>query len=256
MKKILIASDFDGTFSGDDDQFERDAEAVRAFRRAGGVFGLVSGRNAAALNYIHTHWNIETDFLLADNGGTCHMPSGELLFAREASEYALLPLCHYLMSKGTRLIAVNRPDGTDMIFYTHSDGRIDWAPRRAFWSARKFTEVSAYFDSVEKTHRVAREINALFPRLDALPNGGCLDIVPRGSGKDVGVGQIAALFGVEKENIYTIGDNYNDLPMIVAYGGWVVEGAPDDMKEKAPCGTVRSVEEMIGRVMRAGESDV
>lgn len=252
MKKILIASDFDGTFASDDEQFERDTAAVRRFRAAGGIFGLVSGRNAAALEWICTEWKVEVDFRLSDNGGTCRLPTGELLFAREASEAALLPLCDYMMSKGTRLIAVNRPDGADMIYYAHRNGQIDWNPRRAFWKARRFSEVSGYFDTVEKTQEVAREINLLFPHLDALPNGACLDVVPRGSGKDVGVGMIARRFGVDRENVYTIGDNYNDLPMIVAYGGFVVEGAPEDMRAGAPCGVVRSVEEMIGKVMEHG----
>ena len=244
----LIASDFDGTMGSEDEQFARDAEAVRRFRAAGNYFGFVSGRNSAALEYLRDWAKLEVDFLLADNGGTCHI-NGEPIFCVEANEEAMLPLCDYLMSRETKLIAVNREDGTDMIYDTHSDGREEYEPRRALWKARKFSEISAYFSTLKRCHEAAEEVMAIFPHLDALPNGRCLDIVPRGSGKNVGVGLIAQRLGVDVRDVYTIGDNYNDLSMIRAFNGFAVENAPDDVKKQAPMGTVESVEKLIEKLM-------
>ena len=248
MAKKLLASDFDGTI-GDDEQLVKDAAAIARFRAAGNYFGLVSGRNSDALAWCRDWAKLEVDFLLADNGGTCHI-DGKPLFCVEAAAEAMLPLCDYLMAKKTKLIAVNRVDGTDMIYYKHSDGREEYDPRRVFWRARKFSEISAYFATVEICHAVSREVNDIFPHLDALPNGRCLDIVPRGSGKNVGVGLIAKRLGVANEDVYTVGDNFNDLSMIRAYKGYAVANAHPDVQKQAPMGTIASVEALIERLMK------
>ena len=247
MEKMLIASDYDGTF-GTGEQLAKDADAVRRFRKAGHVFGLVSGRNASALKYVQSAGKIEHDFLLSDNGGNCRV-DGKTLFCRLACASALVPLCEYLMSKNTKLIAVNRPDGADMFYYRHGDGRTEFSPARPLWQNRPFTQVSAYFDTLEKSFAAADEINALFPRLEALPNGGCLDVIPRGSGKDVGVLAVARLFSVCPENVFTVGDNFNDLPMLTAFGGFAVARAPERVRQIAPRGVVASVEELILRLL-------
>ena len=248
MAKKLLASDFDGTM-GDDEQFEKDVAAIKRFRAAGNCFGFVSGRNSDALEWLRDWAKLEVDFLLADNGGTCHI-DGKPVFCVEAAAEAMLPLCDYLMAKQTKLIAVNREDGTDMIYYKHSDGREEYDPRRVFWRARKFSEISAYFATREQTHAIAHEINAIFPHLDALPNGRCLDIVPRGSGKNIGVGLLAARLGVAPKDIYTVGDNFNDLSMITAYNGFAVANAPEEVQKQAPMGTIASVEALIERLMK------
>ena len=244
----MIGSDFDGTFSNDDEQFERDVAAVAKFRAAGNLFGLVSGRNIDALRWMAEHYKIGVDYLLADNGGTCVM-GGETLFCEENKAEVLLPLCDFLMARGTKLIAVNRKDGTDMYYYKHKDGREEYDPRRAHWCARTFPQVSGYFSSAARCQEVAKELNEIFPHLDGLPNGACLDVVPRGKGKAAGLKALAARLGVEEGSIYAIGDNYNDLSMITAFNGYAVKNAPEDVQKQAPCGTVESVEELIGKLL-------
>ena len=250
MGRKLIASDYDGTI-GDGEQLERDKAAIAAFRKAGNIFGIVSGRNAEALHWTLGEDGLEVDFELADNGGNGTY-GGKKIFCYEAAEEAYLPLCDYLMQHKTVLIAANKPDGTDMLYYRHRDGREDFAPRRAQWTARKFTEISAYFGSVEETHAISQEINGLFPHLDALPNGRCLDIIPRGRSKAVGVAELAEKLGIAREDIYSVGDNYNDLAMIDAFNSCVVENAPEELKTHASFAVVKSVEEMIKKIMEQG----
>ena len=247
--KKLIASDLDGTI-GDGEQLKRDAEAIERFREAGNLFGIVSGRNAGALKYVVDRCGLKTDFLLSDSGGTCTI-GGKTLFCHKASASALLPLADYLMQKGTKLLAVNREDGADMWYYRHSDGRVEYAPKRSLWTEREFPQVSGYFATVEECRAVAEELNALFPRMDALPNWSCLDVVPRGRGKAAGVGEIAEYFGVERDQTYVIGDNFNDLPMIDVFNSFVVSSACDEVKSRARTGIVESVEEMIGKLLSA-----
>ena len=53
--------------------------------------------------------------------------------------------------------------------------------------------------------------------------------------------QLAALLGVERENIYVVGDNFNDIAMLDAFNSFVVENACDEVKKHASMGIVPSV---------------
>ena len=233
MRK-LIASDFDGTI-GTGGQLKKDIEAIEEFRRRGNLFGLVSGRNIAGLRKMRERTGVPVDFLMSDSGGTCYL--GErLLFCAQASKEVFWPLVSYLMSRRSGLVAVNRVDGSDMLYYRHSDGREEYTPRR--------------FADYEACALRAKELEALFPRLTALPNDDCLDIVPKGRDKAVGVGELAGHFGVEKENIYVVGDNFNDLAMLRSYRSFAVANAPLEVQKCATMGVIPHVSDMIERVLK------
>lgn len=247
MRK-LIASDFDGTI-GTGGQLKKDIEAIEEFRRRGNLFGLVSGRNIAGLRKMRERTGVPVDFLLSDSGGTCYL--GErLLFCAQASKEVFWPLVSYLMSRRSGLVAVNRVDGSDMLYYRHSDGREEYAPRRSEWTERSFPQMSGLFADYEACALRAKELEALFPRLTALPNDDCLDIVPKGRDKAVGVGELAGHFGVEKENIYVVGDNFNDLAMLRSYRSFAVANAPLEVQKCATMGVIPHVSDMIERVLK------
>ncbi len=244
----LIASDFDGTV-GRGEQLQKDVEAIRRFRAAGNLFGLVSGRNIAGLRYVQHRAEIPVDFLLSDSGGTCYV-DGRMLFCAQSCSEVFFPLCSFLMARNTRLLAVNRPDGSDMLYYRHRDGREEYNPKRALWQERTFPQMSGLFGDYAECREKAEELERLFPRLTALPNDDCLDIVPKGRNKAVGIAELAEHFGVKKEEIFTVGDNYNDLAMLDAYQSFVVASAPDEVKQHAACGVVVGISDMIDFLMR------
>ena len=66
----------------------------------------------------------------------------------------------------------------------------------------------------------------------------------------MGVGELAGHFGVEKENIYVVGDNFNDLAMLRSYRSFAVANAPLDGHKCATMGVSPHVSDMIERVMK------
>ena len=137
-----------------------------------------------------------------------------------------------------------------MLYYRHSDGREEYTPRRSEWTERSFPQMSGLFADYEACALRAKELEALFPRLTALPNDDCLDIVPKGRDKAVGVGELAGHFGVEKENIYVVGDNFNDLAMLRSYRSFAVANAPLEVQKCATMGVIPHVSDMIERVLK------
>ena len=53
--------------------------------------------------------------------------------------------------------------------------------------------------------------------------------------------QLAEALGVDREDIFVVGDNFNDIAMLDAFNSFVVENACDEVKKHASMGIVPSV---------------
>ena len=68
-------------------------------------------------------------------------------------------------------------------------------------------------------------------RLSSYSNGEWINTVKYGTSKATGIQHYAELKNIEMKDIYTVGDFFNDLPMLQAFNGYVVEtGHPDLIK--------------------------
>ncbi len=85
--------------------------------------------------------------------------------------------------------------------------------------------------------------------LTSFPNGQFIDIVKYGISKAEGIRRIAALYGIDYENTYSVGDNYNDIVMLDAFKSYTVEGAVEEAKKHASCGVKPSVADMIDELL-------
>lgn len=264
-KRLLLASDFDGTV-GVGDQLQRDRAAVNRFRAAGHLFGLVSGRNAAGLKEMRQKTALPCDFLLSDNGSVCYLPKkrendqdpfefdknaplfdpfyeGQLLFYHAGAEELFFPLADFLLERGSKMVAVNDQKGAELL-YLEEEGRIAASIPRDCWVARPFSQMSGLFECTEDAISAAKEGEKRFPQLVGLVSD-CLDFLPRGRDKAVGLAELAGLLGVEKEDLYTLGDNFNDLAMLRAFHGFAVENAPKEVKLQAKEGEIPTLAHLI-----------
>ena len=68
----IIATDYDGTLNhkGIDDKKK---SAISRWRKAGNLFGVVSGRGVRSLHDIAAKKNFEYDFLIANNLSLIHI---------------------------------------------------------------------------------------------------------------------------------------------------------------------------------------
>ena len=57
--------------------------------------------------------------------------------------------------------------------------------------------------------------------------------MPKGISKAKGLADVLADAGAKDEDVFAIGDSYNDLPMIEAYHGFCMDSAPEAIKQKS-----------------------
>lgn len=243
----ILCSDYDGTFNhhGVD---ERKREAVRRWRAAGNLFGFVSGRAIDTLAEIIAHDGVECDFALANNGAVLGSGDCRVIDDVRCDGKIIGDLVRAMFDLGcpwasfsseirctVRKIPRDKPSGED-----HD---LCWTEQNLPY----FTQVSTVLPSEAESARVAAALAERFGEyVNPLQNGICIDIVPAGVDKAVGIRRLAARMGVPESDVIAVGDNVNDRAMIEAFRSYAVRNAVPSILELAD-EVVTDIVELIDR---------
>ena len=249
----ILASDYDGTLSRGGISPE-DREAVAEFRKAGNLFGIVTGRDYWMYQTVREE-EFSLDFILAMNGamliatdGEC---AGEILSCEEKPNNGCIRrIAKHVGEKygyGVDTVLIRdrisfhgaKPEG--------DGGRVK--PLDFADTIPAFSQMNTRCSSSEDARRCVEEINREWgDTVNALQNGICIDIPPAGIDKGEGVARYAAKMGVPEDNIFCAGDNMNDYAMVSRFHGLAVEDAVPELKAAAER-SFPSVGKMIGYIM-------
>lgn len=254
--KLLLGSDYDGTFRRRNAYPEpEDVEAVQEFRRRGNVFGIVTGRTPAEMCWTLDQFADVCDFLLCSTGGVCLFPDKSIAFTSEIPATDLPELdriCRECGSVHTHSDAMSLSGFATIeelyLAYPgelegnrfHVNGYVDSfahccaIKREGMKHIRGFTQFTSYFNGSDDCVRTIEAIEAAFPgkyKCHYLGNG--FDMTPAGVSKTEGIARVAAHFGIERENIYTAGDGWNDVDMLKSYHGIAMSGTGQGIMDSA-----------------------
>ena len=254
---FILASDYDGTLSRGGVS-PKTREAVARFRRAGNLFGIVTGRDWWMYEVMQRE-NLSMDFILAMNGAmlisTTGETSGQLVWCeRQQNDGCIRWIAEHVgKNYGHSLRCVlerNRvsfhwqyPEGNDQYL------PLSMADADCPGGIKEFSQMNTQCDTEELACRCTNEINARWGgTVHALQNGVCIDIPPAGVDKGTGLARYAALMGVPADNVYCAGDNMNDYAMIARFHGLAVENAVPALKDAAEA-VFQDVADMIDYLM-------
>lgn len=228
----IIASDYDGTLNhGGIDDKKRDA--IKRWRKAGNLFGLVSGRGASDLLEFPQKDNFECDFLLASNGAVAMKTDGTILAESRCDGSLAKPLLAFLIEEGCDWASVHT--SFKCIIDQCDDERLD--DEFAYDTVPEipyFNQISTFLPSVEESARVAQRVKERFgEKLNPLQNGVCLDIVSADMNKAQGLYKFLEIIGASYEDLITVGDNINDTHMIAEFRSYAMANAVQAIKDIA-----------------------
>lgn len=246
MMKVA-ASDYDGTLFREDRIAKSDAEAIKKWREAGHKFGVVSGRDHGMLVPQLQHYGVGYDYLACNNGGIICTADGKVLWEAEIAPEMLaaltqLPLVrksfHFSLSAADRTYLCHASEGTwvireakqwDFPIVNIEESEVGHLPQTIHQFALGFT-------NPEDAFAASDEVNAKFGDVvHAYPNRCAVDITPKEISKEQAIDHTLSLMGWQGAEIFAIGDEVNDLPMIEAFHGYTVTTARDAIKAKARC---------------------
>ena len=244
----LIASDMDGTlFNSERDISKRNVEAILAAQKKGVIFALCTGR-VAQFGALHTSVRGITCPVIGTNGSVIWddrqkkivvsnpiptdvgMRVHELLKCIGVHYYALMPEC--IVSSDVNIVHPNATEFNGALIYEY--GVVFSAGKEEMQAAVERGSVSKFYvprlpDEIYAKMMVElKKIEGIY--LTASGRN-CCEIMKEGVNKRTGVETLAAMHGISMENVMTLGDYDNDVPMLSAAGLGVAMGnAPDEVK--------------------------
>ncbi len=204
MKKRLIASDYDGTLYRFGKVSEEDRNAILRWQAAGGLFGMVTGRGYRTPQYL-AEVGVQCDFYLVHNGATMLDRDGNILRQRCMEREAYMALEQ----------TFDRLGGTDRYDRWQEESDL------VLWGA--------LMPTIESARDRAVELNQLFPdTINAVANGLNINVMAKGEGKAEGIGYALDYYGLPQDAAAAVGDDYNDLDMLLKWDGWcMADGRPE-----------------------------
>ncbi len=232
----ILATDYDGTLSRWHGVEQIDLDAIARFRAAGNLFGIVTGR-AGDMYDMLVRDNVPFDFVIVMNGAMSIDTDGNTVFEETTDGACVRGITELLgkeeynnflscvIHKTRKTFHQNYPDGWD---------KEDYLPHTEIDGITRFTQLNTWLRKDEIAARATAEINEKFgDYVNALQNGTCIDMPPRGIDKGIGVARYADQMGVPHENVWCAGDNMNDMAMITRFHGCAVSNARAEVKEAA-----------------------
>ena len=216
----LIASDFDGTVYKGGRISERDIVAIERWQAEGNAFGIVTGRGRDILARAR-ELGVTLDYAVALNGAQIIDRDGTILHEEVFDlswEERYFNFVNQFPQKeeGVAIYAKRDPDGPDSKDNIYG-----------------IAQLSLVMNSPEEATRMTDLLNEKFgDELISFANWSCINTVRRGVSKATGIAAYARLIGAAFEDIYAVGDAHNDLPMLDAYDGYVVNSATEEMKAR------------------------
>ena len=228
----LIGSDYDGTLNHGGIDEEKLA-AIRRWRAAGNVFGVVSGRGPDFLAELTDKLGDNFDFYASCNGGVAVDAKGNPLFDSRCEGVDARRFVADLLEWGAPLAYVNWDDVCIMVGNAATTERVDYMVEE-MPDLPYFHKMAVFLPGPDEAGALAEKVRTKYGAdVNPLQNWWCVDIAPYGVDKAAGLRRLAAHFGVDEADIIAVGDNLNDAAMVGAFRGYAMAQGSEELKAVA-----------------------
>jgi Cof subfamily protein (haloacid dehalogenase superfamily) len=237
----ILSSDFDGTLTQQGTISDKDKTAIAAWRKAGNLFGVNTGRGYCGIKAELERHQVDYDYLICNNGGLIYEDEAKPIEQKTADGKMLPSLVSLILKSGGIHATIDRIEIDHEAVYWISE-EVGSKPGPEFTQIYMdelveityFTQLSTQYEKEEQANKCTWQINELFSdKVTAFQNGVCIDIVPVGVNKATGLLYYMNVKQVPKENVLVIGDNFNDLDMIQEFNGFSVNSGRPEVIAKA-----------------------
>ena len=214
MKKLL-ASDLDGTLIHNGEIKQCDKESILKLKKSNNIFGVSTGRPYKGITSLINEHGIDIDFYVLLNGA--YILDKDLnVLKRELIPYHIIKTIFEKYDNYT-LFGVEEGMQTSLL-YVETVFCWDDIYRRTIdeLENKECLLLSIHFanNKIEEIDEICNEINREFSQdVVAYRNAQFVDVVPKGCSKGNGVKQVCEMMNISMDNVYTIGDSFNDVSM-------------------------------------------
>lgn len=233
MRKMLV-SDYDGTFYTDEDNIKLNVEEVEKFRRLNNLFVIATGRSYYDFGKKKKKYDIKYDYLVINHGAT--------ILNKEEK-----PISNYAIDENVKTELVKKLDLQDQDTMFVCSG----LESRVSIRNKNITKINKKYKTLEEAKEVNDYINKNYrDKLESylLPTSNAVEVISAQTNKAKAVQELSELENIEQDNVYTIGDSYNDVEMVEKFNGYSIENAKEEVK-KVSKGECSSVSKLIKKLI-------
>lgn len=243
----ILASDFDGTLLVDKEINQKDIEGIKRLRKEGHKFIVSTGRTFLGMKDVLEKYDLEFDYLVLCNGALIldkdlkviknSMISFEVVekiikeFSQEENT-----MVYFDNGNGMNLIKNPSVDLNNLEFFAELD--VDIASKDEILKLKSGALILSVFatdGSIERAEKIKENLIGMFgDELGIFRNQFFVDIVSKGSSKGNGLTEVLELENKSFDDIYTVGDSFNDVSMFnITNNSYTFNRAEEGVKEYA-----------------------
>ncbi len=197
----LLVSDFDGTFKSDLKNLNINIKTIKRFMEDGNKFIIATARSFKSIKNETDIYDIDYDYLICNNGLITFDNQNNIINAFPLSSENL-EFIYNTINKRNELSDLKLFD-----LYSHTVKNSN------------ILELFAKFDSEESALDYKKYIEHINPEIQCIQMNKVLFIGNR-LNKAIAISNISRIENIDKNDIYTIGDDINDLEMLQEFNGY------------------------------------
>ncbi len=244
----VLACDYDGTLNVGGTVSKENLEAIDAWRDAGNLFGMVSGRYIASIREFLQKDNVPYDFLIGNNGSVITDSAGKIIKRICIPHETAMALLQEIFQYEAHHVSVSYDEKS---LWVTAQSRI-WTDGQVLHvddtCIKYVTQVSANFFCPEDALAVRDAgVTAFFGQIRGMmPTIQSIDFNHASVDKAAGLRRLMELRGIHPDIILTVGDGENDLAMLEApdFCGYAMQSSMSVVLERISR-TTKSVAALI-----------
>lgn len=243
----LFASDYDGTYCKHTRLGRRELKVnikkTKQWQQAGHLFIFATGRPISLMVMERRLHGLVYDYLVGLNGAVVVSKDGEVIFRQTIKQDIAQQIMELIKKENIKQYMIT--DGLNGHFYSYYHPlKLDYYLYKSLkYLFRMFNltleealrhpvaQIAVKTNNHQEALRFATLVNEKYgEEVIAYANLVHVDICAKNLSKASGIEEVAIRHGILKDQIYCMGDSFNDLPMLQAYHGFTTVEAVEEIK--------------------------
>jgi len=251
--KVLL-SDVDGTLYFSNRENDKisisDIEAIERFQEKGHLFGVCTGRSYAGVMSALANYPIILDFMILSSGSIIIVDKN-VKIKETLLSLDIVKSVYRLLNLKKCGISITSDKGfyfSDYLDYTFSGAQM-------FENINElkepyYTNISIESSDIEELERVKKILtDELNYDIEVNRNNQSLDISPKNCNKEIATLELKEYYKITNENIFVIGDSFNDIPMFRATKNSYTFNCSAELVKNSATHLVDSLAECINQIL-------
>ena len=243
----ILASDFDGTLLVDKEIDKRDLSSIVKLRREGHKFVLSTGRTLLGVEEVFEKYNLEFDYLVLCNGALILDKDFKVIQNNIVSYENVKKIIDEFSDKENTMIYFDNGNGMTLIenenvnmenFEFFEELNVGFSSKEEILKLKSGASIMSVFatdGSIERAESIREKLLEMFgEKLGIFRNQFFVDVVAKGASKGNGLIEILKIENKDFDDIYTVGDSFNDISMFnITKNSYTFNRAEIGVKEHA-----------------------